>query len=432
VASAKPPPRPKCRDAEAALFRDDGQLLGVACDVRHLAVLDATGQVQHIDLPEVAPLPDADWSDAVLELVWSPDGKTLAVLRADGVRLWSVEQGTWALTDGGGPKVLATGGEAMAGATFHPSRPLVAVFPRTRVNRVMKDDPPKGGVSIYDTTTGKQVAHLPDLGHIHQVAWHPDGDRLVVGGGTESSGMHWSWAAEHLRVWSTKRQKKLRELPGHTIHFAKNGRRAAIDRGHPRQGGTDAMGYEQTGAEVDLRSVRGWTKLATTKGSLAGISDDGLQLALNTAARGRAYVHWRVGRGKPKPVNDANGSARIVEGTHDQFVIDAGDGSALQQLGKPAQPIPDLGYVRRAGFKLFAHAIGWRSRDEAVHDLHSKRSLHVDAAMVGGTCRLAVEERTTGAFAGESEAIAPARACVYVRHRSKAPPKETPQLLSPD
>jgi WD40 repeat protein len=80
---------------------------------------------------------------------------------------------------------------------FHPDNRRLAIGYRDGVV-----------VSVYDSTTGENLANLPDEdGYVDQiVAWHPDGEHLAFAGGL----------GERVQIWNVSTRRHVTTLVGHT------------------------------------------------------------------------------------------------------------------------------------------------------------------------------------------------------------------------
>jgi eukaryotic-like serine/threonine-protein kinase len=162
----------------------------------------ATGQERH-------PLPGHTWG--ILELAFSPDGRTLASAGADSsVRLWDPETGAEIKT----PPLRHFG--PATGVAFSPDGLYLASAGHDRT------------VKIWDTATWREWRTLRDpTGGINSVAWSPDGRRLAWGG-TDAT----------VKIGEPATGKILRTLRGHTawvdgVAFSPDGQwiaSASLDR----------------------------------------------------------------------------------------------------------------------------------------------------------------------------------------------------------
>jgi WD40 repeat protein len=122
---------------------------------------------------------------------FSPDGKRLAVSRGEWIHCFDL--GSFRASK----RWRARG--AVSTLAFHPDSTRLAVGFVTAGFLA-------GGTSVYDATSGAQVASLPVGSMENQVvAWHPDGERLAVGG-----------ADPRIQLWHVPARRKLAVLEGHT------------------------------------------------------------------------------------------------------------------------------------------------------------------------------------------------------------------------
>lgn len=148
----------------------DGRLLAYPAGTRGVAVVTLAGFTTRVlDVPfEVAP-----WVSSTV--VWSPDGRTLAVV-----------DGALPLEPGGvEPGQDATGFflvDVATGATSRVAYPLrTELLAWSPDGTLLAVTPPQGGVDVI-TRGGRRVRRLDvagDLARGH--AWSPDGTRLLVG-----------------------------------------------------------------------------------------------------------------------------------------------------------------------------------------------------------------------------------------------------------
>jgi serine/threonine protein kinase/WD40 repeat protein len=190
------------------------RLSGLA--VRNLAAGD---EIQRLEMPVTNGAPTG--------LLFSPDGRFLAkVQHGQAAQVWLLETGQ-AILQGSAP-------ESVRGPTFSSDSRLIA-FPEgdsvrcfdpatgTEQNRWKADGEihsmqfsPRGRrmavgymsqpwVSIYDATEGRELAKLPVGAHAYAtVCWHPEGNRLAVGG-----------SHVQIQIWDVEARRKLTSLEGH-------------------------------------------------------------------------------------------------------------------------------------------------------------------------------------------------------------------------
>jgi WD40 repeat protein/serine/threonine protein kinase len=161
----------------------------------------ATGQERHT-------LPGHSWG--ILELAFSPDGRTLASASADSfVRLWDLETGAEIKT----PPLRHFG--PAKGVAFSPDGLYLA---SAGIDPTLK---------IWDTATWREWRTLHPTGGINSVAWSPDGRRLAWGG-TDAT----------VKIGEPATGRILRTLRGHTacvegVAFSPDGQwiaSASLDR----------------------------------------------------------------------------------------------------------------------------------------------------------------------------------------------------------
>ncbi|MDB6136135.1 MAG: hypothetical protein JWM59_4378 [Verrucomicrobiales bacterium] len=94
----------------------------------------------------------------------SPDSRTIAVSTPQGVNLTSLKK------EGGVTRSLRMGGPVLV-AVFSPDSRRIALLPDSRDR-----------VEIWDTASGEIQGSFPVKAGAFQLAWHPDGARLMIGG----------------------------------------------------------------------------------------------------------------------------------------------------------------------------------------------------------------------------------------------------------
>jgi len=166
-------------DVTALAFSRDGLQLAVAAGSPGTA-----GEVRIYKsaagaLPAGAPVQTiAAHKDAILDLTFSPDGKTLATCGYDRlVKLWDAETGRLV-------RELKDHSDAVYGVAFSPDGALLASGSADRA------------VKVWQVADGKRLYTLADsTDWVYAVAWSPDGKRLAAAGVDKS-----------IRVWDVSAQ----------------------------------------------------------------------------------------------------------------------------------------------------------------------------------------------------------------------------------
>jgi WD40 repeat protein len=225
-------------EREAAVMPIPSNSVGLAFapDSRTLAVVDITGSVHVLSVPDgtaTKVLPAAsplDMSIRSATVAFSPDGRRLAAADGDGnIRLWVV--GTWehsllelragqiaAVTFSPDGRLLAIAGPGLRSAQVHDlarQRPQVQLTGHTRgtVWIGFTADGSRaittsfdGTVRFWDPSSGRETAKIVRGGDLSSAVLTPDQRRLVVGGLGDSS----------LSIFDTATNDLLLTLPGHT------------------------------------------------------------------------------------------------------------------------------------------------------------------------------------------------------------------------
>ncbi len=220
----------------------------------------SSGRADLLRARDGAPDPDADEPDETRAAAFSPDGKRLALVRADGqgrlweVQLWDTATGTKGLTLKGGHT------KRIAAIAFSPDGQRLATASTDQT------------VKVWDTATGRDLLTLK--GHtntVRSVTFSPDGLTLASGtGGWE----HGKTSPEEVRLWDAQTGQHRATLSGHTgpvtsVAFSRDGKWLA------------SGSWDRT---VKLWDLAGKQEPRTLIGHLAGIavvafSPDGKRLA---------------------------------------------------------------------------------------------------------------------------------------------------------
>jgi WD40 repeat protein len=165
------------------LFPDEGRPLAYSPDGRWLAIVRADGRtVVLLDArthAQVAEFPGDEDLGHVHSAAFSPDNRLLATCSFDStVRLWHVASRTCRVLTGHTFEVFAV--------AFHPDGTRLATGGRD------------GAVWLWDLKRGEEVARLPGhITYIWSLAFSPDGTTLVSGSGDST-----------VRLWDTAPLKK--------------------------------------------------------------------------------------------------------------------------------------------------------------------------------------------------------------------------------
>ena len=155
-------------------FSRDGSLLAVASGAP-----DVAGEVRIYKAAADPPaITIAAHKDAILDLAFSPDGKTLATCGYDRlIKLWDVDSGQLI-------RELKDHSDAVYGVAFSPDGTLLASGSADRA------------VKVWQVADGKRLYTLSDsTDWVYSVAWSPDGHDLAAAGVDKS-----------VRVWEVSAQ----------------------------------------------------------------------------------------------------------------------------------------------------------------------------------------------------------------------------------
>ncbi|EMB17819.1 serine/threonine-protein kinase [Rhodopirellula europaea] len=213
------------------------------------------------------------------DLVYSHDGTMLASASFDGtIKLWNAE--TFELV-----KTYSDHGSPVNSVAFSPDGTRVASGSDQELDRDARRRgevkiSTEGTVKVWDIETGETIRSWTDhSNHVHDVAFSPDGTKLV------SSGME-------VIVWDLENGKKLKTLEGHEFHvtsvlYSPDGKRllSAGDRGR-----TAIIWDVQSGSRQ--HTLRGHNEFLTG----AIFSPDGMSAA--TASADHTIKIWDSQTGK--------------------------------------------------------------------------------------------------------------------------------------
>jgi WD40 repeat protein len=256
----------------AVAFSPDGQLLATSDADKTLRVWRVATGKEVVRMESVADLrkpeeTDFKWVDANIQfaqvlgqpapgyglgnaLAFSGDGKTLAVVAGEEIRLWETATGK------------------LRGRLGTPPRGVSAMVfaPRGRYLALAGGDEV---IRLWDVAAGKLARGFFGLqGPVTCLAFTPDGRRLVSAGRDAT-----------VRVWDVATAEELGQFHGHrgevlTLAIARDGRRLA-------SGGADALAYvwEMNGLVQAKPAAR-----ATLEALWAGLAQRDAQLAFRAAA----------------------------------------------------------------------------------------------------------------------------------------------------
>ena len=282
-------------------------------------------------------------TDAVMSVMWSPDGQRLASASADNtVKIWDAAGGRMILTLSGHTDLVNS-------VAWSPDA--------SRLASASKDHT----IKVWDTASGKNTLTL--RGHTHwvnAVAWSPDGKRLASGSRDES-----------VKVWNASTGTETLTLRGHilgvrSVAWRPDGTLLAsasadttlrvwdldgesephILRGHPHPFAVNSVAWSQDGKRLasggndhdvivwETDNTGSWTNVLLLKGHTQHVlsvawSSDGKLLA--SAGDDHTIKIWEVAsntntltlRGHTGSVNSMHWSptgTRLVSGSADQTV----------------------------------------------------------------------------------------------------------------
>ncbi len=251
---------------------------------------------------EIRAIPAAGRTVAGLTL--SPDGRFLLVHSqgppGDAFQLWNVARGQVVLTErfGGGPwgwafsadgstfavasraqtlrlLDLATGKEIRP---LHPRQTWQTLALRPDGRQVALGYPGGAGAQVYDVASGKSVAEMPST-HVWCVAWHPDGQRLVLGCNDSRA-----------YIWDVPRHRLVATLEGHaqdvtSVAFHPSGTLVATGSWD----GTTRLWDAATGRPLLMRAGTYYETRFSRDGRTLGYIREGAAVRLMEVAAGPEY-----------------------------------------------------------------------------------------------------------------------------------------------
>jgi WD40 repeat protein len=139
--------------------------------------------------PYLKPIAHLDKNESeITALAWHPNGKQIATTtRSRAVQLWDISSGTVQTLakpqeSTSAPKDWA---DFLKGSlSFSPDGSmLISTTPDPDVRKNTQDNRlPSGTLDVWDVSNGKRVMTFKTVGPVAQVAWNPDGKRLLVNG----------------------------------------------------------------------------------------------------------------------------------------------------------------------------------------------------------------------------------------------------------
>ncbi|MDE3090062.1 MAG: WD40 repeat domain-containing protein [Chloroflexota bacterium] len=220
-------------------------------------------------------------SGAVMSIVFSSDGKTMAVGSGDGaVKLWDVATGQVVFTRSGSPNL---GGYSF-GVAFSPDGKMLAP------GRLL------GDMELRDVGTGRVVRTLDGTSGERSVAFSPDGKSLVSGS-CETRDARGNCTTGKIRIWDTTVWQVVRTLTGHTgevsrLAFSSDGKTLASSACKSRSEGQCLAG------EIllwDMATGQATYTLNNHTGESMAFSPDGKTIAAGSCAARKNWPECSAG-----------------------------------------------------------------------------------------------------------------------------------------
>ena len=208
---------------------ESGQVteIGFSTGRLRLAVAERAGRITLLDASTLTPVGrPVDVGDPVAWVAARPDDRTAVVLTGGpGESTYWVQPTTgWALVDLVSGEVVRKGRLRMASARWLDVSPdgrfaAVSGGDNPDVNQI---DSTRGVVELVDLSTGESRQSATTTATVQQVAWSPDGTRLISASHTGAVTL---WDADDLTVLQTTR---VEERPLVTAEFLPDGRSVRI------------------------------------------------------------------------------------------------------------------------------------------------------------------------------------------------------------